>query len=430
MRNARVLIVDDDPALLEALSEALQLRAPGLVAETADAAAAALQRVSSDNYDAIVADIKMPGMDGLELLSRVRELRPDVPTLLITGHGEQDLAVQALRGGAHDYIPKPIDRDYFVRSLLHAIERHRLSQKVARQKHALEQQTKKLESWLEDRTHELRDLYQREALARAQLEKISAELEAAQRRRDELISMIAHDLGTPLTTLRGYAELLTRPNVSPAIRDRARAVILSETSRMARLIQDLVSDSETPRAGFSIQLGRCDLVELVREQIEVAATRSTQHTLILDAPGRLSMRCDRERVAQVLTNLLGNAMTYTPPGEIRVRLWGEGRDAHVSVRDSGPGIPAEKLNTIFEPGVRLQGHARHGATGAGLGLSIARDIVEAHGGRIWADSRPGDGTTFSIVLPTCLEEHQPVSTRSKAPRTSPQQRAGSRTPVG
>ena len=141
------------------------------------------------------------------------------------------------------------------------------------------------------------------------------------------------------------------------------------------------------------------------------------------------MRCDRERVAQVFANLLGNAMAYTPAGEIRVRLWGQGRDAHISVHDQGPGIPAEKLNTIFEPGVRLQGGTRHGANGAGLGLSIAREIVQAHGGRIWADSHPGDGATFSIVLPTCLDQHQRVRARQKASR-DPRRPAGSRTPVG
>src|SRR5207248_4570916 len=136
----------------------------------------------------------------LELLERIRELRPDTPTLLITGHGEHELAVQALRGGAHDYVPKPIDRDYFVRSLTCAIERHRLSRKVARQRQTLENERKKLERWFEERTLELRELYGREALTRAELEKTSAELNAARARRDELISMIAHDLGSPLTT--------------------------------------------------------------------------------------------------------------------------------------------------------------------------------------------------------------------------------------
>src|SRR5918911_2433314 len=145
MKNTRVLIVDDDPTLLEALSEALHLRIRALTVETCDSALEALERLAKRDYDAVVADIKMPGMDGLELLARIRQLSPDTPTLLITGHGEHDLAVQALRGGAHDYVQKPIDRDYFVRSLNHAIERSRLSRKVARQRQSLEQHTRSLE---------------------------------------------------------------------------------------------------------------------------------------------------------------------------------------------------------------------------------------------------------------------------------------------
>src|SRR4029450_4943269 len=104
MKNARVLIVDDDPDLLQALSEALHLRMQRGTIETAESAHIALERLATCEFDAIVADIKMPGMDGLELLARIRQLCPDTPTLLITGHGEHDLAVQALRGGAHDYL--------------------------------------------------------------------------------------------------------------------------------------------------------------------------------------------------------------------------------------------------------------------------------------------------------------------------------------
>jgi two-component system, sensor histidine kinase and response regulator len=108
-----VLIVDDDVALLEALPEALRLRMGGVTVETADSAAAALDRIAEREYDAIVTDIKMPGMDGLELLDEIRTKRPDTPTLIITGHGDNELVVHALRGGARDFIQKPIDRDYF-----------------------------------------------------------------------------------------------------------------------------------------------------------------------------------------------------------------------------------------------------------------------------------------------------------------------------
>jgi signal transduction histidine kinase len=409
-KRAQVLIVDDDPALLEALSENLQLRLEGVSVETCEAASTALERLSATDYDAIVTDIKMPGMDGLELLARIRELRPDTPTLLITGHGEHDLAVRALRGGAHDYVQKPIDREYFARSLNHAIEKRRLSRRVAQRRHTLERQTRELEKCLEDRAQELRDLYQREVLSRAELERATAELHSARSRRDELVSMIAHDLATPLTTLRGYAQRLARPDVSTSERERATAIIISESDRMVRLVQDLLDNREQAASGFSLQLSEDDLVEVARDQLEIATVRSKQHAFVLDAPEHLAITCDRERIAQVFANLLGNAIAYAPGGEIRVRVWSDGPSAHVSVADCGPGIPPDSLETIFEPGVRLRARTSpHGPAEAGLGLSIVREIVDAHGGRIWAESTPGEGSVFRFLLPICSEARLPAS---------------------
>jgi two-component system sensor histidine kinase/response regulator len=121
--EARILIVDDDPALLEALPAAVQLRISGVVIDTCDSAVAAVEHIESRDYDAIVTDIKMPGMDGLALLAVINEKRPATPTLLITGHGEGDLGVRAMEGGAYEYISKPIDRDAFITSLERAINR-------------------------------------------------------------------------------------------------------------------------------------------------------------------------------------------------------------------------------------------------------------------------------------------------------------------
>jgi two-component system, OmpR family, phosphate regulon sensor histidine kinase PhoR len=143
--DPRILIVDDDPALLEALPVALRLRLDGIAIDTSDNAADALERIRDVDYDAVVSDIKMPGMDGLALLREIRALRPRTPTLLITGHGEHDLAVQALRGGAYDFVQKPIDRDYFVASLERAIQLRRLDREVERQRLALERHARVLE---------------------------------------------------------------------------------------------------------------------------------------------------------------------------------------------------------------------------------------------------------------------------------------------
>ncbi len=400
LKKARVLIVDDDAALLDALSDALKLRMRSVAVDTCDSASRALERIGTAEYDAIVVDIKMPGMDGLELLGHIREQQPDTPTILITGHGEHDLAIQALRGGAQDYVQKPIDREYFVGSLRHAIERRRLARMVLEQKQKLEDHARDLEECLEQRTHDVREMYRREAIARRELEKTTAELEAAQLQRSQLISVIAHDLATPLTTLRGYAELLTRSHISPSVRDRAKTVLASETRRMERLVQDLVDNREDPHTGLPVQRAKSDLVAIAREQVETTSALSRQHEITLDGPDRLHAYCDAGRIAQVFANLLANALTHTPGGRIDVHLRREGRNAHVVVRDQGPGIPTESLPSIFEPRVRLHtGRKGNTANGAGLGLAIARELVEAHRGRIWADSEPGHGTSFHFVLP-------------------------------
>jgi signal transduction histidine kinase len=143
--GACILIVDDDEALLEALPAALRLRMKGVQIDTCQTAFTALERLKETDYDAVVSDIKLPGMDGLALMTEIKELRPGTPTLLITGHGEHDLAVQALRGGAYDFVQKPIDRDYFVASLERAIQMRRLDRRVEQQRIELERHARVLQ---------------------------------------------------------------------------------------------------------------------------------------------------------------------------------------------------------------------------------------------------------------------------------------------
>jgi two-component system, sensor histidine kinase and response regulator len=156
MTSLSVLIVDDDVALLEALPEALRLRMGGVTVETADSAAAALDRIADRDYDAIVTDIRMPGMDGLELLDEIRTRKPDIPTLIITGHGDNELVVHALRGGARDFIQKPIDRDYFVAALYRAIREHVAARRSKERQEAMESWADELERVVERLERELR----------------------------------------------------------------------------------------------------------------------------------------------------------------------------------------------------------------------------------------------------------------------------------
>src|SRR2546428_7531399 len=155
MNTPRILIIDDDISLLEALPHMISLRIHGVQVDTSDSALRALEQIQTCDYDAIVSDIKMPEMDGLELLARIQELRPEIPTLLITGHGDQTLVTQALRSGAYDFIQKPIDRVYFVAALHRAIQARQLRRQVKEQQLALELHAQSLEHLVEERSREL-----------------------------------------------------------------------------------------------------------------------------------------------------------------------------------------------------------------------------------------------------------------------------------
>jgi len=152
----RILIVDDDAVLLEGLSGMLRIRIPDAQIHTALSAAAGLELLETLEYEAIISDIKMPLMDGLKFMERVKELRPETPILLITGHGDDALAVQSVTGGAYAFIPKPIDRDYFLAWLERALNEQRLTQEVRFKNRALELYAQDLERMTEERAAELR----------------------------------------------------------------------------------------------------------------------------------------------------------------------------------------------------------------------------------------------------------------------------------
>ncbi len=381
MTAPHILIVDDDTALLEALTEALKIRVDDVQVDTAESASAALARIQETDYDAIVSDIKMPGIDGLALLERIRAVRPATPTLLITGHGEHDLAIQAVRGGAYDYIQKPVDRDYFIASLKRAIQVRQLSRQVEEQRVALERYASELEHMVEERTRELVE---------------------ANRVKEEFLSLASHELRNPLVTLTLHMQLtgmtLERAGVPlPPHWERMRQAI----ARMEVLVNDLIDAVRIASGKLALSPERCD-VRMLCAQVATEQEASTGRVVTLNMPAEaLEIIVDVDRMSQVLTNLLANAIQYSladrPVVLSAARVAGE---VLMSVADQGAGIPHEHLPHIFErfyqvPGTSVQTGPR---VGLGLGLYICREIVERHGGRIWAESTVGQGSRFYVAL--------------------------------
>ncbi len=392
MDEARILIVDDDPALLQALPQAITLRMQRVIVDTSDSATGALQLVRHQQYDAIVSDIKMPGMDGLALIEQLQKLCPETPALLITGHGERDLAIQALRVGAYDFIQKPIDRDYFISALRRAIQTYQMRRQIARQQEELEQYASSLEQTVVERTREL------------------IEANAA---KDVFIGIASHELRTPLTTIKGISQMLRRRlDGGNAVDPKFLEMLNSSVRRMEILVDEILTTSLVDGKLFALHLGPCDLVTLCRELVEEYGNDMGPSLNLEVLELTLPVEIDRERIRQVLLNLLSNARKYSPKNmPITLRLQRQDSQALVSVIDHGVGIPPEQLPHIFErfyrvPGIDVQTGS---STGVGLGLYIVQKIVERHNGCITAASVPGEGSIFTISLPLLQIENAPAS---------------------
>jgi PAS domain S-box-containing protein len=456
-----VLIVDDDPALLEALPEALRLRMGEVTVETCDSAPDALARIAVEDYDAIITDIKMPGMDGLALLDEIQNLRPETPTLLITGHGEHDLAIQALRRGAYDYIQKPIDREYFTASLSRAIEKRSLARRVELQRLELERHAHVLEhvgdgvfvvdregivrfwnlaaeqitgialgravgtparqllgGWDEaspsipvagggrPKRHLARmlpfEVDGREVwLSLCGVDVADATVYSFQDRtdervldkvRDDFVATASHELRTPLAAVYGAAQTLRRHDfaLDEAGRERFVSLIVDESERLGRIVNDILLANQLDVGALEVRSEVFDPGELVDRVVEAARTH---------VPSLPPVASDRDRVRQVLTNLLENAIKYSPAGgRVEVGVSSNGDMIRFFVRDEGLGIPEDEQKRIFDKFYRLDPQMAGGVGGTGLGLYICNELVQRMGGRIWVESA-GEGSTFQFEVP-------------------------------
>jgi signal transduction histidine kinase len=229
-------------------------------------------------------------------------------------------------------------------------------------------------------------------------------LEAVRR---DFVANVSHELKTPLTVVNGFAETLLEDDLPAEQRDHFARAIVSNAQRMQRIVDDLLDLSRIESGGWRPDPQPIDLASLAQEALEparqVAAAKGVGVVVDLAADARV-VTADPTALRQVLTNLVENAVRHTPQGEVRVQATRTGDGGlHLAVHDTGSGIPTEHLPRIFERFYRVDaGRARH-AGGTGLGLAIVRHLVEAHGGRVHAESLVAQGTTIHVWLPPAVD---------------------------
>ena len=363
----RILLVEDsrsDARLLEAtLQDAGVHRFKLTHAERLDEALAAL---GDGGVDVVLLDLHLPDSQGLDTLAELKREQPGVPVVVLTGLDDEQLAVRAVQAGAQDYLPKGVvDGALLARLIRHAVERHQIGVE----------------------------------LERARAEQI--------RLRDQFLTHVSHELRTPLAAMHQFLDILA-DGLAGALSDEQQAYV-QRTLRNARQLEGMVAElldavrAETGKLAVTVQ--PVELAPLVEDTVGGFAGRAADKAIHLSVevqPGLAPVRADSGRVGQVLGNLLDNALKFTPEGgEVRVSAVADGEPgfARVAVADNGPGVPADAAERIFERLWQVEDDAGPSRKGLGLGLHICRELVARQGGRIWVDSRPGEGATFAFTLP-------------------------------
>jgi signal transduction histidine kinase len=356
--HSRVLVVDDISKNLQVVGT--MLRNEGYHVMPATSGPQALERAQAQPPDLILLDLMMPEMDGLEVCRRLKAepLTRSIPVIFLTASDEMEHLVKGLSVGAVDYVTKPFNAP----ELLARVRTH------------LELQH-----------------------ARARLREMNDE-------KNEFMGIVAHDLRNPLGAIQGFAEIILEETEGSEGEVRTSAARIREaTGRMVQMVQNLLDTNRIERGELRLELGPVELCALLKSVAESHRGRALakQQSLSVETPeAPVSCETDRHLLAQVLENLVSNAIKYSPVAkDICLRLSQTSGGIRLEVQDQGPGLSPEDQKRLFGKFARLSAKPTAGERSTGLGLSIVKRMVEAMGGRVWCESELGRGARFFVEFP-------------------------------
>ncbi len=392
VRPITILLVEDNPADARLVQLLLaDARAPRYTLVHVDRLATAVETLTSGcPVDAILLDLGLPDGQGLTTVTRLRGVAPRVPIVIMSGNDDEAVAVAGVRDGAQDYLVKGrVEADGLARALRYAIERQEAETRLAA---ALETQQE----------------------ANRQLARLN-------KAKSDFVSIVGHEFRTPLTGILGFSEIMRDEEISPVEVREYAGDINADAARLIRLITEMLDLDRMEAGQVTLRREMVDVRTLVVEVAALARRTAPRHAILLDLDEVVPpLMGDRDKLVQVVTNLISNAIKYSAGGVITIGAAGHtgGAAVHLYVRDEGVGIAPEALDTVFERYARIASPATRYIAGTGLGLPIVRQLVALHGGRVWAESVPGQGSTFHVDIPASTAETDTAGGTAAAPAST------------
>jgi len=386
MKNG-ILIVDDEKAIRGILSKTLT-QLGGFHVDLAENGEEALQKLEKESFDLVLTDLKMPKMDGLQLIEEIARSRPEILTVLMTGNGSIDSALDAMKKGASDYLTKPLNLD----------------EMLIRLRKVLDQQQRfiGLKEYAEG------------------LEKANKELTRCDAMKSEFVSVASHELRTPLAAIKNAVHLILQGKTGEINETQVKFLSMAERNidRLTNILNDLLNLSRIESGKIELIWEDLDLKEIMELAISSLKPQADAKSIHLEAksPENLPRAYgDRGKIEQILTNLIGNALKFTHEGgkiqvtaepDLSSHAEEKGHWVSVAVKDTGIGILKEHLEAIFEKFYQVEGSLHRSVGGTGLGLAITRGLVETMSGKISVESEIGKGSTFTFTLPVSKGERR------------------------
>lgn len=362
-----ILVADDDASTRELLARSLT--AKGFSVETASDGLEALEKIQNTYFDLLVTDLIMPNMVGTELIQKSREIFPDLIVIVVTANATVETAIQALKQGAYDYIIKPFEPDFIIPVIERGLEKLHLRQK------------------------------------NAELQEITKKLQELEQMKSDLLDTITHEFSTPISIIKAYVDMFldghfdtSNPRHLESLRSIRSAVI-----RLERLVMNLLTLSMGKGKHFELKKEKIfiqDIISNALSQLNDEITKKNINVILNIEVHLPAIEADPSKLSIAVLNLLDNAVKFNKTnGIIRISASElKSKSIGVAISDTGIGIPEDMIDEIYSPFTQVDMSSTREHQGTGLGLAVARTIIEAHKGKITLKSKLGKGSTFIFVL--------------------------------